>query len=203
MLLFYKFLTSQVIYKKNTKIKSNLGLNSNLSNTFLNMLFFQYWSSFFSSIILIYFIINILYFYGAAEWLIINYLISLDFANNINTILLAFIFILVVFSFTIKLGFTPIQLYKIEVYKGLSFVSIFFYTTFYFLVFFLLFLIIFIINLNFISSYLWYVYIIFISIGSLYTLFLLFDINYLKAFFAYSTVVNSLSFVVASMSYII
>jgi NADH:ubiquinone oxidoreductase subunit 2 (subunit N) len=33
-----------------------------------------------------------------------------------------------------KLGMTPLHLYKIEIYRGLPFITIFFYTTYFFLI---------------------------------------------------------------------
>lgn len=41
-----------------------------------------------------------------------------------------------------KIGFTPSHLFKIEVYKGIPFVSILFYTVYYFMSFFLYFVLI-------------------------------------------------------------
>lgn len=70
----------------------------------------------------------------------------MNFLFKINSNLLYFekkefflIFIPLFFGVIIKLGMTPIHLYKIEVYKGLPFLSIFLYTTYYFLVYFIFF----------------------------------------------------------------
>jgi NADH:ubiquinone oxidoreductase subunit 2 (subunit N) len=139
--------------------------------------------------------------YGTTEWVILNFLNfnqSLYFSTNtITNTLLNFILI---FSFFIKVGLTPVHLYKLEIYKGLPYISIFFYTTFYFLVFFLFFLIFF---LNYLGSFVlnyWYVYIISIVVGMFYTINLLFNVNLLKIFFAYSTMINSLGFICGGLS---
>ena len=87
-----------------------------------------------------YFYINIFYIYGTSEWFIIQFVNSGVFENSqthSNTLrLLLVVFLLGVFF---KLGITPFHLFKIEVYKGLPFLSIFFYTTYYFVVFFIFF----------------------------------------------------------------
>lgn len=82
---------------------------------------------------------------------IINSNNQLNYLNN--KIIILFINIILIIGFIIKLGVAPIQLYKIEVYKGLPFLSIFFYTTFYFLVFFLFFSLIFIYYLSSLNLY--------------------------------------------------
>jgi len=99
-----------------------------------------------------------------------------------------------------KLGVTPFHLFKIEVYKGIPFLSIFFYTTYYFVVFFIFFLFM-------LSDFLVFFipqYFVFLSIlllfGSIYVSVLLFDVSFLKAFFTYSTVINSIGFLIAFIS---
>ena len=110
---------------------------------------------------------------------------------NINNFILSFVLL---FGFFIKIGFTPVHLYKIEVYKGLPFFAIFFYTTFYFLVFFMFFIVL--VLLYFDSFSMYWLYIIFFMMfsGFIFIISLLFGVNYTKAFFAYSSVVNSMSF---------
>jgi NADH:ubiquinone oxidoreductase subunit 2 (subunit N) len=113
------------------------------------MIFFQYWVSFFSSILLLYSVINFLYFFGSTEWVIIDFF-NFNQTKLNNTLSLFFNSIILVtffIGFFLKIGFTPVHLFKIEVYKGLPFISIFFYTTYYFLVFFLI--LVLIINTNF------------------------------------------------------
>jgi len=110
---------------------------------------------------------------------------------------LVFFFILWIsffIGFFLKLGFTPIHLFKIEVYKGLPFISIFFYTTVYFLSFFLFFILFVIYYVNSFKIYFYFLFFIFFVIGFLYVIFLLFYVNLIKSFFSYSTIVNVLSF---------
>ncbi len=165
------------------------------------MIFFQYWVTFFSTIYIVYFYINIFYIYGTSEWFVLQFLNSVDLENNYtqsNMIrLLVLIFILGVFF---KLGVTPFHLFKIEVYKGLPFLSIFFYTTYYFVVFFTFF--VFLMSdflYSFINQY--YLFLVLIlSFGSIYVVILLFDVTFLKAFFTYSTIINTIGFLTAFIS---
>jgi hypothetical protein len=52
-----------------------------------------------------------------------------------------------------------------------------------------------IINTNFYFTTLniWFIFIGFVIVGGLYILFLFFDVNFIKAFFAYSTIINTYS----------
>lgn len=74
-----------------------------------------------------------------------NILIMIEFKSSYMSTW--FFFIVFIFSFLIglvlKIGITPFHLFKIEVYRGIPFLSIFFYTTFYFLNYFIFFIVLF------------------------------------------------------------
>ena len=95
-----------------------------------------------------------------------------------------------------KIGFTPSHLFKIEVYRGLPFISILFYTIYYFMSFFLFFVFMVFYHLNSFKFFIWFFLFLFIILGLIYIISLLFDVNLLKTFFAYSTVINSLMFII-------
>lgn len=97
-----------------------------------------------------------------------------------------------------KIGLTPFHLFKIEVYKGLPLISLLFYTTFYFYIYFTYFILLLNYHLDFLKLILNSIFYLVIIIGSIYTVLLIFDITSLKSFFAYSTIINSLLFFVAS-----
>lgn len=204
LLLFYKFLTSRLWYKDSSSKRLEDQKNSKFNpRIFLNMLFFQFWSSFFSSIFFVYIIIYILYSFGSTEWSIVNYLNTIKYSNiNYNYAVFYLIISLFLFSFFIKLGLTPIHLYKIEIYKGISYLSIFFYSTYYFFIFFFYFILIIISNLSSFYTYFFLLLLLLIIVGSVFIISLLFDINYIKAFFAYSSIVNSLNFLIITLSLI-
>jgi hypothetical protein len=70
-----------------------------------------------------------------------NFLMNYDLSNfsfnqNIKIIFTSIIFLISVF---LKLGLAPVHFYKIEIYKGLPFVTILLYTIYFFFIFFLFF----------------------------------------------------------------
>ena len=162
------------------------------------MVFFQYWVTFFSTIFIVYFYINIFYLYGTSEWFVVQFLNTLEVESTYSSSsalrILVFIFLISIFF---KLGVTPFHLFKIEIYKGIPFLSIFFYTTYYFIIFFIFFLFLLSDYLAFFSNQ----YFIFLSLllffGSVYVVILLFDVSFLKAFFTYSTIINTIGFLIA------
>lgn len=199
--IFYKFIVSKISFKNNN-YKDNFF--SIYSKNYLNVLFYQYWSSFFSSVMIVFSIFYIFTLTGTTEWSVVNFIISSNNQINYlnNKIAILFIAIILLIGFIIKLGIAPIQLYKIEIYKGLPFLSIFFYTTFYFLVFFLFFSLIFIYYLSALINYYWLLLLLVSIIGILYIISLVFDINLFKAFLAYSTIINSVSFILLILAII-
>jgi NADH:ubiquinone oxidoreductase subunit 2 (subunit N) len=142
-----------------------------------------------------------MYLYNSTEWVLLNFLYLIQ-SNQIdlNYLLITLINFVLIFAFLIKIGLTPIHLYKLEIYKGLPYISIFFYTTFYFFIFFLFFVLLLLNHLGAFSLSYWYLLFLTIIIGIFYTISLLFNVNLLKVFFAYSTIINSLGFVCAALS---
>jgi len=126
-----------------------------------------------------------------------NNLVENSFAHSNTLRLLVVVFLLSIFF---KLGVTPFHLFKIEVYKGIPFLSIFFYTTYYFVIFFIFFLYLLSDFLTFFIPQYFLFLTLLLFFGSLYTIVLLFDVSFLKAFFTYSTVINSIGFLVAFIS---
>jgi len=201
VLVFFKFLTSKTWYK-NSNISSINFKKSNNSRAFINMLFFQFWTAFFSSVLFVYVIIYLLFLYGSTEWVFINLINSLSAEFLQTSSISIFLILFLIIAFFLKLGITPTHLYKIEIYKGINFIAIFFYTTYYFFIFFVYFLILILLNLNSFSNIVFYIMSVILLLGSLFIISLLFDVNYIKAFLAYSSIVNSLSFLIISLSLI-
>ena len=199
VVLLYKLVSSKIWFK-NVFNKTKL-LNNNIPQNYINMVFFQYWVTFFSTIFIIYFYINIFYMYGTSEWFVLQFINRLDLENAYTySLLLRFLVVVFLLSVFFKLGITPFHLFKIEVYKGIPFLSIFFYTTYYFSVFFIFFLYLLsdLLGSFVIQYYLFLVSLLFV--GSIYVIILLFDINFIKAFFAYSTIINTIGFLTAFIS---
>lgn len=197
ILILYKFSVSKYFFKS-CKENDKFKFYRNTPKNYINMVFFQYWINFFSSVILFISLFNILLLLGTSEWLYINILNKFNFNlyYNDNSYLYFFLFFIFIIGMFFKLGFTPSHLFKIEVYKGLPFVSILFYTVYYFISFFLYFIFIVFYHINSFKIFIWFFLFLFLICGLIYIITLMFDINLLKTFFAYSTVINSLTFVI-------
>jgi len=203
ILIFYKFSVSRFWYKSihDSHNKKNL-LERFVSRNYLNILFYQYWVNFFSSVIIIVAIINVMYLYGSTDWLVLNFInkIDLNLIYFKSTTLNFFIFTSMMIGFFLKIGVSPLHLFKIEIYKGIPFISIFFYTTFYFTSYFIFFSMFVFLHLNSLK-FLWvFAVAIIIILGMVYLISLLFDTNFTKAFFAYSTIANSFNFLILLIS---
>jgi len=198
-LVFFKFAVSRFWFRNPLKIYSVNSLekfSGALPKNHLNVLFYQYWVSFFSSIMLLFFFINLEFFFSSTEWTFINLLLL--FGELPNSFY--FYFFIFIISFFLKIGAAPFHLYKIEVYKGLPFITIFIYTIIFFSVYFLYFVILLLNNMTMFYVYYWISLSILIILGIFYLIFLLFDINFLKNFFAYSTIINLVSFICILLS---
>lgn len=192
--LFYKFAVSKIWFHANTsnnpKLKNKF--SKNFPKEYISMLFFQFWSTFFSSVLILVSLLNLFYMLGTTEWVYINYLNSLNFSFNYfdNYNFFFFLFLPLLIGVVFKLGMTPLHLYKIEIYRGLPFITIFFYTTYFFLIWVIFFSYFFVFLLSTFSSF-WVIYLTLSFIaGVIFVVSLLFDVGYVKAFFAYSTIIN-------------
>ncbi len=201
-IIFYKLVVSTLWYSSLDKTKK---LNKIKSKNYINLIFYQFWITFFSTIVIFFFYININFIFGTTDWSIINFIIFIE--NSINyfnkKILITFLSLLFIFSLFFKIGVAPFHLFKIEIYKSIPYVTILYYTTYYistFLFFFLYFLNNLYLSLFF---YIWFIFTIVLILGSIYVISLLFDVNLIKAFFAYSTVINVTNFIVIIISNLI
>ena len=195
--ILYNLISSKIWFKESVK---STNINNNIPQNYINMVFFQYWVTFLGTIFIIYFYINMFCLFGSSDWFLLQYFNKIEHVHKIKNNLIRFLVILFVVSVFLKLGITPFHLFKVEVYKGIPYLSIFFYTTYYFIVFFLFFL-------SFLSDFLlfftpqFYFYLnSSMLIGTVYILTLLFDISFIKVFFTYSTIINSVGFLTAFLA---
>jgi hypothetical protein len=198
-LTFFKFVVSRFWYKSSVKFYKQSTTEKYKDYTprmFANALFFQYWISFFSSIMLLYFFIALESTFNSTEWVFLN--LSSNFIKLPKSFYLYFYFFIV--AFFLKLGITPFHLYKVEVYKGLPYVSLYIYTIIFFFIYFFFFVYLILNYFHMFFPYYWISLLVLVFIGSLYVVCMLFDINFSKSFFAYSTIVNSLSFLLVLIS---
>ena len=198
-LIFYKFVVSKFwLLNVNTFSQKiiNSKLNFMLPKYHVNTLFFQYWSSFFSSTLILVSLINIYFFFGTTDFFFFNFFLKWNNLNYyfFNKQLLFLIFPLSL-GILIKLGITPIHLYKLEIYNGLPFLSIFLYSTYFLIIYFLFFYLLFVFILTLSNLILWFFINFIIVIGLFYLINFFFDIFLIKSFFALSTIINLTNFI--------
>ena len=194
ILLFYMFSVSKNRFEeKHTHALKETNKNLGAPKNYISMLFFNYWSTFFSSVLLFFSLICISSEFNTSEISIINYIQYMTIQKNdiYYKSYLAFVWSSFMLGFFIKIGITPLHLFKLEVYKGLPIISIMLYTCVFFVSYISYFLTIFLIDFCslklFISSFLF----ILLSVAIPYVAVTLFDLSAIKAFFAYSTVINA------------
>ena len=196
--IFFMYVVSRIWFSQffHNYLSVNFNSVKYLNLGYLNLLFFQFWSSFFSSVIIVFVIILLLNIFNSVEWAILNYLnLNQYFLSGkfYQTEIIFFLFFFIL-AFLVKMGFSPVHFFKLEIFKGLSFIVVFFYTTFYFLVFFFLLLFLFVFYFNSFLFIWYFCFLIFLVFGLVFSIHFLFDINYLKFFFAYSSIMNSIVF---------
>lgn len=171
---------------------------TSVSKHFFNVVFFHFWASFFSSVLLIYSIINFYLIFGTTEWFYLNFLTDFvirGFYFN-NSLFLCINLVIFFISFLVKLGVSPFFLFKLEIYKGLPLYNIFFYSIIFFFYFFSIFFLIVYYYLPIILSVaqVWLNFLLLISI--IVTLLFLFDSSLLRNFFAFSSLINSINLLI-------
>ena len=160
--------------------------------------------SFFGSLVLMFSIINIEKVFGFLQWDQIHFF-SLTWQQQIfnnSYIFLFFFWIPFFFGFLIKISYLPFHIWKPEMYKGLSFFSVFFFMTIYFFLLILLIIYIFFFKLSVFIN-IWYIYIYTITIlMSTVLIFSIFDLTNIKPFLAYGTLIH-LTFILIGLENLI
>lgn len=200
--VFYQFINNKNDFKKKFSINN---LYSIFSKSYVNLIFYNYWVSFFSSVFILYVLILILAITGLNDFFALNYMFTfmLNYNTLNNTLLLYILIFILFFAFILKLGISPLQLYKVEIYKSISLLNILYYTIIYFLFFFVFFILLFIYYLSSLHTITAIILLFFVIISSLYLFSFIYDINMIKVFFSYSTIINSLLFIILLMYSII
>lgn len=173
-------------------------LNSNattISKYFFNTIFFHFWSSFFTSILILYSIINFYLYFGTTEWFYLNFLLdtSLSGAYSTNNVFIYLNVTIFFIAFLLKLGVSPFFVFKLEIYKGLPLYNIFFYSTSFFIIFFTTFFLVFFYYLPVIAIYLKFFITLFVFVIIFLVIFFIFDSAILRNFFAFSSLINSIN----------
>lgn len=185
------FIFYQLILSKYFNPVLNESIYENLN--YINLIFFHYWISSFSSLLTALFLLVLMRFYGSVE-----FAFQLFLNNQLTTIweVYFFYFFFFVFTFGIffKLGFSPFHLFKLEIYNNLSYFFLFFYTTYYLLGFFFVFSSLYLKFLLPLSFSILQIYIFFFICCIFILCIFIFDISLVKSFIAYSTIINLINF---------
>lgn len=146
---------------------------------------------------IVYSLINFLFLFGTTDWALINLLIINNPQTPQNKLLLIVSLFFLFTGFALKLGVAPFFVYKLEIYRGLPLLALFFYSIFYFISFVLVFYIVFG-HYFFIATSI-FKPLLYLASAVLFILFAFFLITstLLKQFFALSSLINSVSLVIA------
>lgn len=182
------YIISNSFYLKNNSYLNFKKLN-NYPIWYFNSLIYQFWTSFFSAILLT---ISLLIFFKNfffIDWInleIYVYMLNLKFFK-FNRIEILIYFTPLIFGFILKLGLLPFFFWKPEIYKNFNLELLFLYTTFY--MFSLVYLIIFFFfNYFFLINYIFiYFYYPIIIITLIFLPFLFYIITEIRMFIAYSS----------------
>lgn len=197
-LVLYNLISSNNWFNLSKLNNKKQGSSSTVSKYFFNVIFFHFWASFFSSILILYSIINFYLYFGTSEWFYLNFLIGLLLKGTYTTNLLFIYLNLLIFflAFTIKLGISPFFIFKLEIYKGLPLYNVFFYSTVFFLIFFTLFFLVLFYYLPILTLTLKFFLLLIILVSVILVVFFIFDNILLRNFFALSSLINSLNLLI-------
>jgi hypothetical protein len=161
---------------------------------FLQTLLFFFWISLVGSLNLFLFL---LLFYAKVvtfDWFLVEvlfqYLISVGSLKDLFYVSLSwFNFLICIF---LKCGLAPFYFWKPTFFKGMSMHSLFFYTFFFYFFLILYFTYVLLVLLNEVFYFNIFVNILLLTFGLVMLSFILFESYYLKAFFALSSILNTL-----------
>lgn len=199
----YFISSSKEFFLFNSYKNNSLNLKIKKKKEFFNTIFFNFWSSFFSSIFLLYSTLHIYFIFGTTEWSVLNYLLSSSnenqyFYNKNNSFFIFFIFFL---ACIFKLGLPPFFFFKVEMYKGLPLFITYFYSTFFFFSYLSTFFFIFFI---FFTNFYIYFSFYFFMFGPIFVFFFFYYLttyDNLNCFFSVSTAINTVYLVYLMLSF--
>ena len=94
------------------------------------------------------------------------------------------------------MGIAPIHLFKVEIYESIPYISILFYTTFYVSVFLIYFSYLMSNLVNTLITISGFFILLSLIVGFASLINLIFNVQFIKSFLAYSTIINILNFTV-------
>jgi len=185
LLIFLKLLHAKIFKKTHLE-------NYNQILNFLNTLFFHYWISFFCTMLLLLLTVLLIYFYNSIEYIFILFL-SNSLVDFIDYFLLYFFCFLLIISIILKLGISPMHLFKLEMYNSLNYIFLFFYLIYYFCGFFCVFFVTYLKFILPLCNTFIYFYLFLLIFAMAILIYFFFDYLTIKIFFSLSTVLNLIS----------
>lgn len=111
------------------------GYNKKQLNNYYILLFYHYWASTFSTF-LYFFCFNLLvHKYGSVEFGLLCFL-NTELRTTSDEFLFISFVLMFILCFCLKLGFSPFHFFKLQIYEGVGYSYLLFYTTYYFIGFF-------------------------------------------------------------------
>lgn len=190
---FYLISSAREFFFFDKRGGATASLKAQKKKTFFNVLFFNFWSSFFSSMFLLYAVMNTYFLFGTTDWATLNFLVSVcldnEYLYNKNSVF--FTFFVFFLAAVFKLGLPPFFFFKIEIYKGLPLFVTFFYSIFFFFNYLSAFFFLFFVFFTSFFMYFSFLLFFFIPAFVLFFFFYLTTYDNLNCFFSISSVINS------------
>lgn len=191
--LIIMYLISNIFYLKNNSYLNFIKLNKQ-SIWYFNSIIYQFWSAFFTAMLLVIAILLIFKNFFFIDWVNLELYIYMINLKQFNTRLIENLIFLspFIFSFLFKLGLIPFFFWKPEIYKNLTLEILFLYLTFY--IFSIIFLILFIfVNYFLLIQHFFLIYYVPIVLISLIVLpSLLYVIMEVRVFISYTSIFHIL-----------
>lgn len=177
-----------------TSLSNHNYFQYSLPFAFLQTLLFFFWISLLGSLNLFLFLLLFYIKFVTFDWflieLIFQYVVSVSNIKDFFYITLCWFNFL--FCIFLKCGLAPFYFWKPTFFKGMSFHALFFYIFFFYYFLILYFAYVLIILLNEVFYFNILVSLFLLSFGLLMLIFILFESYYIKAFFALSSILNTL-----------
>lgn len=196
-LIFLLLITSTfstTYFYNNLNLNLNNYFNLNTPLFFLQTLLYFFWMSLITSLNLFLFLILFYLKFLSFDWFIFEFIFFyVTFMSETKDLFFVlFVWLNLLFCIFLKCGLVPFYFWKPIFFKGLPTHVLFFYIFFFYFFLFLFLIYFFLIYVNEIFFYFIFVNIILLLIGFAMLLFILCEAYYLKAFFALSSIINTL-----------
>lgn len=204
-LLFITSVFSSTYFYNTLSLSRHSYFNQSTPLAFVQTLLFFFWISLIASLNLFLFFILFYLKFATTEWYTLEILTFFIFSiSNLHEMFsIALIWLNFMFCIFLKCGLVPFYFWKPTFFKGISLYTLFFYTFFYYfavLYFFIYFTLVYVSDLFYANIF---INNILLMVGALMLVFILCESYYLKAFFALSSILNTLFVFLMMSSYLI